>query len=309
MYLAIIIPTWKRVKKLQKCLESLETQEVSPELVIITVRNEDEETCQFLKEKKAKTHLNLQIIFLDQPGVIFAENTAISYVKNLPEVEVVTFMDDDAIAFPDWIRKIKDFFSHHSKAAALGGPDIIVSESWTYYEKHVEKVGLITFAGKVIGNHHHSSKGIRIVDTLKGVNMSIRKDFLELIDSRLQGVDPAKGNGVFWELDLCLKIKKKMGHIYFDPGLTIHHDSDHKHFIPLSVTSSTSHNLALIFFEHFEWRRIIVFIFYSLFIGHSHIKGVLKTAHEVFKTKNLSAIKDSNYSIRGFLNGIITWSK
>ena len=307
MHLAVIIPTWQRLVKLKACLESLENQTTLPDLVLITVRNEDLDTLAFLKPWSALTPLKTQLVLLDKPGVIYAENQAIGLVKSIPEISIVTFMDDDAIAFPDWIQKIKNFFQHNAQAAAIGGPDIIKSEPWTYHDCSVETVGKLTAYGKVIGNHHHKSQGLRQVNALKGVNMSVRKNFLQEIDGKLQGENPAKGNGVFWELDVCLKIQQAQGTIFFDPNLLITHDSDHRHFIANSVISSTSHNLAYVLMKNLSPLKRSIFLIYAFFIGNAHIKGILKTLVEIVKTKSLRPIAEFRYSMEGFRDGILTW--
>lgn len=306
MKLAVIVPTWKRVRKLDSALKSLEAQILPPDLVIVTYRPEDKETAAYLSDWSQSTKLNLKLLELNQPGVIYAENQAIQILKDT-DFEIVCFMDDDAIAFPDWVLKIKKFYSDHPEAAGLGGPDFIVAQPWTYNDIFAKTVGKLTFFGKVIGNHHHRSSGVRQVDVLKGVNMSIRRQFLTSIDSRLQGEDPAKGNGVFWELDLCLKIKTAGGKLYFDPDLLIKHDSDHAHFIPDHVMTSTSHNMTLVLMNHLSWPKKIIFLTYVVFIGNNNIKGLVKTLVELLKKRNLGPIRDFRYSMWGFFQGLKTW--
>lgn len=304
MNLAVIIPTWKRVTKLKNALKSLEDQDEKPKLLVLTVRSIDLETVAYVSEWKKLTPLEVEIIYLEKPGVIHAENMAIAHLQKDTSIDLVTFMDDDAIASKNWVKDIKTFFQTHPEAAGVGGPDFIVAQPWTYENVHVDVVGKITYLGKVIGNHHHRSTGIKEVDVLKGVNMSFRKKYLTLLDERLQGTDPAKGNGVFWELDLCLEIGKMGGQLFFDPTLLIQHDSDHSHFIHHHVISSTSHNMTLVMMKHLPVGRKLAFLLYSFFIGNNNIKGLVKTAVEVIKRKNLSPFREFKYSMMGFLSGL-----
>lgn len=301
--MTIVVPSWKRVQKLKACLESLRMQTRKPDQVIVVIRTEDRETVDYLTGLSGEM-TSLRVLETRAPGVINAENVAIREIKRQARESVITFMDDDAIAYPDWVKNIETFLGTHPQAAALGGPDIIVSEPWTYHDVLVSRVGLVSFFGRVTGNHHHRSQGLRQVHVLKGVNMSVRSSFLEELDESLQGTDPAKGNGVFWELDLCLRIRKKGGAIFFDPDLLIQHDSDHKHFIPLAVISSTSHNLTRVMKKHLPSWRFALFVVYSFFIGNGNIKGILKTTLECLRRKNITPFQEWQSSMRGFWAGL-----
>lgn len=304
MDLIVIIPTWKRVKKLEACLTSLVAQSRPPQEVFLTVRPEDLETLTFLRDWVPKQALPLTVVEVSAPGVIYAENQAIERVQRKYHSGVVVFMDDDAVAYPDWLAKIDAFFSLHKTAAGLGGPDIIMSEPWSYHDHSVTQVGIVTVYGKVIGNHHRKSHGLRPVDVLKGVNMAIRVEWLTRLDQKLQGEDPRKGNGVFWELDLCLGIKRRGGQLYFDPELLIQHDSDHRHFLPQHVVASTAHNLAYVLWKHLPWQRCLVFMTYSLLIGNSHIWGLGKTLLEWKRQRSISVWSTGRASVVGFLTGL-----
>ncbi len=307
MHLTVIIPTWKRIKKLEACLQSLELQTERPDLTIITVREEDQETHGFLNLWRSKSNLKYKIINVSRPGVIWAENAAIKSSLEEQISHIITFMDDDAIAFPDWIKKIKTFFENYPEAAALGGPDIILSEPWSYHDFPVKTVGHITFYGKVIGNHHRMSSGLREVDVLKGVNMSVQRKYLHHLDPKLQGDDPSQGNGVFWELDLCLKIKSQGGRIFFDPELLINHDSHHGHFIQEAVISSTAHNLGYVMMKYLPWHRSIIFLIYSVVIGNSHIRGLLKTFVMCLKEFSYRPCLYFGISLKGLIKGIFLY--
>ncbi|HXH73690.1 MAG TPA: glycosyltransferase [Bacteriovoracaceae bacterium] len=309
MRLAVIIPTWKRLQKLEAALLSLENQVAGPDLVVITYRPEDESTLAWLKVWSLSTKLQHHFIELDQPGVIYAENKAIQWLSANDQVELVTFMDDDALALPEWISRIKQFFNDKPLAGALGGPDMIVSEPWTYHDVLAKDVGLLTLFGKLIGNHHHRSMGLRQVDALKGVNMTVKKSFLKELEPRLQGTDPAKGNGVFWELDLCLSVKTAGGEIWFDPSLLIHHDSNHSHYMPENVISCRSHNLSLTLMKHLSFPRKIIFIFYALILGDSNVRGIVKTIFDIVRNKNLKPLRYFIVSMHGFFSGVIAGFK
>lgn len=301
MKLAIIIPTWKRGPKLTACLDGLARQTTPPEAILVVARPDDLPTLQLLSEQSAALHL--EVIHVTAPGVIHAENAAIRTLLARQHEGLVAFLDDDAIPPPDWVDRIKGFFLAYPEAAALGGPDIIASEPWSYHDHPAEEVGRVRWYGRVVGNHHRKSQGLREVECLKGVNMVVRTPFLRPLDARLQGADPGQGNGVFWELDLCLSIHGMGGRIFFDPSLTVLHDSNHSHFIPDAVTESTAHNLALVLRKHFPWWRRAVAVLYLTGVGNAHVRGLARTTRDCWTERSLAPLRSCWISLRGACNG------
>ncbi len=263
---------------------------------------------RFLDTWSRTTKLSVELLLVQPAGVVHAENAAIARVLKT-DFDIISFMDDDAIALPSWINLIKAQFNNNPTMAGLGGPDFIFEQPWTYHDIFVKTVGKVTWFGKVIGNHHHRSQGLREVDVLKGVNMSIRKKYLTLLDTNLQGSEPEKGNGVFWELDLCLAIKKMKGKLFFDPQLLIHHDSNHRHFIADHVIVSTAHNMSYVMLKHFHFTRKMIFIFYAIVVGNNNIKGLLKTSVELLRQRNLRPLKEWQLSMKGFCAGFMTGNR
>jgi GT2 family glycosyltransferase len=304
MKVTVIVPTWKRAGKLAACLRSLEAQTEQPDLVLVVARREDQETRQLLKGVRAPW---LRVLEVQAPGVVHAENRALAHIRDGVETDVVTFMDDDAIATPDWIGKIKHHFRTRPDSIALGGPDIIIREPGTYHDVFVRDVGVVTWYGKVIGQHHRRSEGLRPVDVLKGVNFSLRRSELLLLDERLQGVDPARGNGVFWELDLCLRLARRGGKLFFDPALVIHHDSDHSHFVPAAVIESTAHNLTYVLLKNLPLVRKVVFLLYAVLVGNGHVRGIARTLRDIVRERRLTPLASAAVSLRGLVRGALTY--
>ena len=57
MKIAIVIPTYRRPKDLQRCLTALETQTQQADEVLVVVRNNDEETQAFLVDYRTSLPL------------------------------------------------------------------------------------------------------------------------------------------------------------------------------------------------------------------------------------------------------------
>ena len=97
---SVIIPFLKDMEALQKCLQSLASQSLSPDLFeIIVVDNSAQDLLKGLKGE------NLKVIKEDVPGSYKARNAAISLARG----ERLAFIDDDCIAPKDWLEKAENY--------------------------------------------------------------------------------------------------------------------------------------------------------------------------------------------------------
>lgn len=307
MKIVVVIPTWKRPQKLARALQGLEAQTTPPARVLVTYRAEDQATVALLARWGAATALAHELVEVHHSGVVHAENQALARLLPDPAIDLVAFHDDDSIAPPDWCQRIGEFFAAHPEAHGLGGPDLIVAQPWTYHDVFVNEVGKLRWYGKVVGHHHHRSEGLREVDVLKGVNMIFRRAVLELLDERLQGREPEKGNGVFWELDLCLRLKQKGARLFFDPALIVQHDSDHAHFLPDHVEVSTAHNMTYVLLKNLSAPRAALFLAFSVLVGHNNVKGLGRTLAYVLRQRSLAPLRQMALSLRGVFLGVRTY--
>jgi glycosyltransferase involved in cell wall biosynthesis len=299
----VLIPTWKRPHKIKICLEHLENQIEKPDQIIVIARNEDKDGIDVINSFKDRLS-NLELLIADKPGVVYAENVGLSYIKN----DYICFIDDDGYAPKDWLFKIKKFFNENPSAKALGGSDIIKTEPWTYYDYEIHEVGKVTFYGKVIGNHHRKALGaIRNVDVLKGVNMVFKNKDLPLLDMKLAGIDGNHGNGSQWELDLCLSVNKSGKSIYFDPSLVVVHDSDHSTHIKDVVAFNNTHNMSYVMLKHLSFFRKICFVFYALVIGNEQLPGLLKLIFQFIKVRDRKVFSIFKNKFFGFIAGFRTY--
>ena len=299
MKLSVIIPTWNRPEKLNNCLQSLQNQIKPPHEVVISCRPTDIASQTVIS--KFHPQLAIKIAFVQEEGVIEAENAALKIASG----EIIAFIDDDACAPVDWLQKISNHFEQDSTLCAVGGPDLLLSQQASNYRVRLYKtVGKLTWYGKVIGNHHQRSIGIKHVDVLKGVNMAFRREYLSPLDINLSS-SHSRGNGSQWELDLCLNIRKNKGKILFDPALEVRHDSDHSHFISYDNVKNNARNLTYVLLKHLPLPRKIVFLGYALLIGNTQLIGLAKfISHFIWKR---NALINYYVSMHGLALGAITY--
>lgn len=303
MKVSVLLPTWKREEKLKLALTSLTKQTHPADEVITIYRDIDPEAKTVIDQFRDRLPIKDKMV--QEPGVIFAENTALQLATG----DLIFFLDDDAEAPPHWIERALNHFKSDPKIGGVGGPDLITEHYDPHYRKLVSEIGIVKPYGKIIGNHHHLSEKVLDVDVLKGVNMSFRRDIFPFLDSHLQS-NHREGNGSHWELDVCLSIKAKGFRLIFDPQLDVRHNSNHSHFIHNKNIQNNARNLTYVILKHFNiWNRIR-FFFYIWFIGNTQIIGLAKFLQIFIKNGPLKAMNDYYFSSLGHLKGILlAWGK
>lgn len=244
--ITVIVPTYKRVADLQRCLAAIEVQRLAPAAVLITYRPEDDQTCAYL-QSGAQPLQGAQLIRCDQPGVVYALNKAIDEVRS----EFFAITDDDSIPQIDWLERIVAHFRADPSAAGVGGRDHVYTDG-KWLEGSAPVVGKLLWHGRTIGYHHLGAGGPRYVDMLKGVNMAFRTEAFGALrlDTRLRG----KGAQVGWEMQLSLALLARRFKLIYDPAVLVEHfpgmrpkEEDRAHF------NAGSH-----FDEHFNRTLILL---------------------------------------------------
>jgi glycosyltransferase involved in cell wall biosynthesis len=134
--ISVVICTYNRAAYIESALNSLIVQSIPKNsFEVIVVNNNSTDNTEVICKAFIAKHHDYQLYFLNerQQGASFARNTGASFAKG----DLLCFMDDDAIAVPDYLAKIIDFFATHSDAGGLGGriiPKYIPDEpKWMSY--------------------------------------------------------------------------------------------------------------------------------------------------------------------------------
>jgi GT2 family glycosyltransferase len=116
---SVIICTALRHELLQCCIESLTIQTLSPkEIELIVINNVPGSGDEIqLIVNKIHTPIDICVALEEEEGLSPARNRGISMAKG----EILAFIDDDAIAAPDWLEAILKIFQTYPDAAAVGG--------------------------------------------------------------------------------------------------------------------------------------------------------------------------------------------
>ena len=118
--ISVVVCTYKRVGFLVNCLNALANQDFPKdgyEIVLINNNSPDntEQVCQDFIISNPSLHI--QYCLETQQGLSYARNRGIVLSKG----EIIAFLDDDAIARPDYLQKMNIFFEDNPQAVACGG--------------------------------------------------------------------------------------------------------------------------------------------------------------------------------------------
>jgi hypothetical protein len=237
--------------------------------VLVVLWTGDWETAVALTEvadsfASGTTDIALTILQTEENTVSAKENAGISVANG----DLVCFMDDDAVARPDWLARIEAHYGNPT-VGAVGGRDVV----WNGVPpREVDEIGRLYWFGRLVGNHHERSTGVRDVHFLKGCNMSFRREALVPVDAGLIGEVPYG-----YEIGLGLAVRTRGLRVIYDPEIIV----DHYPSVNVSATAIdpsfvSNHNQVYLLLQFLPWPQKIVFLAYTFMIGDKNSIGLLR---------------------------------
>jgi glycosyltransferase involved in cell wall biosynthesis len=291
MKLTVLLPTYRRSKDLERCLEALKRQSCPADELLVVVRDTDDETRLFLDKFDVEA-LPLRILTVNRPGVIAAMNLALDHVST----DIVAITDDDAAPHHDWLAKIRSHYMADVQIGAVGGKD------WLYIGDELQDasghpgasniVGKLQWFGRMIGNHHIGFGASREVDFLKGVNSSYRMSAIKnrRFDVRLLG----HGAQVHHEIAFCLALKKQNWKIIYDPSIAVDHysgqrfEETERYIFNREYWINMSHNEMLVMLENLSGMQKVIYIIWVIIVGTRGSFGIFQMFRFWRSEKNIS---------------------
>jgi len=118
MMFSVILPTYRRLVKLQQCLTALVGQDFpSGDYEIIVVEDERGGAAKGVVEEFRSEFRQVRYLNQEHRGPGAARNLGITKAKG----EVIAFTDDDCIVPKDWLSRLSDGFCRYPKVAGVGG--------------------------------------------------------------------------------------------------------------------------------------------------------------------------------------------
>jgi len=219
MVLSIIICSYNRASYISDALDSLYTQTAGLDCfeAIIVDNNSTDNTAEvFTQWRTAQPQGAFTYLTESQQGASFARNTGAAMAKG----DWLCFMDDDAVATPNYVENILKHIETKPEAVGFGGriiPKYVPAEpKWMSY-----------YVSSLVGNFDYAPIACAFAPGKYPLesNMIVKKDIYEQIDgfnTNLPGVVGTlriggEGKELFYKI-------LSLGHtIYYDPAICVHH--------------------------------------------------------------------------------------
>lgn len=276
LFISLLVPTYRRPDDLSRCLAAMEKSLRLPDEFLIVCRPDDFMSRDIVaKFSTNSTILPIKIIDVFEPGLTAALNVGLEASIG----DIVCFTDDDAAPHRDWLKKIEECYQQDVSIVGVGGRDLVHTRAGVINDPKTQ-VGIISPFGRLIGNHHVGVGKARVVDVLKGVNMSYNGNLLRAVkfDGRLKGT----GAQVHNELAICLAIRGKGRKLIYDPAILVDHypaerfDEDARGPQSALALSNATFNLFFALLgRNVGWRRLLIWHWYQL-VGTSTAPGLLQ---------------------------------
>lgn len=195
MKISVIIPAYNEEDYIGKTLDSINSQTVLPNEVIVIDNNCTDDTISIAKS------LGASIVKESKQGMINARNKGFNTAK----FNLIARCDADVILPNDWIEKIIKNFSSR-KIDALSGPVIYYDSFLQYTTTFPSRIYLKILSLMTHGNQY-----------LVGPNMIITKKIWRKVRSQVS----LKDSSVHEDIDLSLNILRVGGKIGHDNSLAI----------------------------------------------------------------------------------------
>lgn len=223
---SIVVPTHNRAHALGGVIHSLLAQNVARAFEIIVVDNRSSDSTRPVVEEFARSRSgSVRYVREERAGAAAARNAGIEAARGT----VVAFVDDDEIAAPDWLTGLDAVYQQHPDAWCVGGRVVLglpkVQPRW------FDRASVITTAYLSGLDMGPETLKLRHPQALFGGNLSARRDALASVGGfRMSlgpvGTDHRKGlarNLLGEDVDLCLRIHRRGGTIYYTGRATVVH--------------------------------------------------------------------------------------
>jgi GT2 family glycosyltransferase len=261
--ISVLVPSWRRPDALKRCLRALAAQTVAPIEIVVGLRDDDAVGARCVDGLRNSLGVSLRRVSTPEPGVVASMNAALAACTG----DIVALTDDDTEPHRDWLARIDRAFDD-PRVGGVGGRD------WQPNERGDRTdVGRVQWFGRTIGNHHLGAGPARSVDVLKGANAAFRRRLLTPIgfDTRLAG----GGAQMFWELAVCLPIRRAGWLLIYDPAIAVdhhvavRHDDDQRHrgVFAAAPQREAVYNETLILLEHQSGLSRLAFLLWAFLIG------------------------------------------
>lgn len=302
MRASVLIPTYRRPDDLRRCLAGLGAGTRRPDEILVVHRPDDHASATVVAEFGV---LPVRGLPIDRPGQVAAINRGLDNATG----DFIALIDDDAIPHADWLERIERWYTDDPQVGGVGGRDV-VHQGPPPPPPSENRVGLISWYGRMTGNHHIGQGSARAVHVLKGANMSFRRAALGGLraDVRLEGT----GAQVHNEVGVCASVRRRGWTLIYDPLVlvdhypAVRHDEDARTGFSALAQRNTAHNEQLAVLDALpSWGRA-PFLLWSFAIGTAQVPGLVQLPRLVLR-RDPVVVPRLLASWRGRVAGMRTW--
>ncbi len=210
---SVVVCTYNRAQLLHNCLGSLNKQSIDKKhYEVIVVDNNSTDDTQNVVKKTIRHHPNIRLVTERNQGLSVARNRGWKEARG----RYVAYIDDDALAEPNWIEQIVCFITNYPKVTVFGGP--------------YSRFSIVPFPDWLPENYYTLNLGNKIKalnlrsEWLSGSNMIFGKSVFEKYggfkkDFGMTGKKILYGE----ETELFVRLKKYGEPVYYVPKIRVRH--------------------------------------------------------------------------------------
>lgn len=212
------IATYNRQRIIGRCIEALLEQDLLPERIIIFDSSENDETAKIVALFGAS-----QIEYIHKPNRTILP-IARNKILERTHTEIITFIDDDVVATPEFLKNISEGFSELPEIAGITGPTISATEDLEPIEKLIydakNRTKILPWGEIRSDTRCWIPPRPLYCKTLIGANMSYRTKLLRKMD----GFDENYFNPSFREeSDVQMRLLRLGYKFLYHPGAFVYH--------------------------------------------------------------------------------------
>jgi glycosyltransferase involved in cell wall biosynthesis len=212
--------TLDRFKDITELLDSIEAQTYSNTETLIVAERSPELADSIKKYIAEKGYPHMQVLYNEgEWGASSARNLAIEQAKG----DIITFVDDDAILFPDWIEEMVETYAQDNSVVGVTGPILPLWEqdSMSWFPRELYWIFSCTYWDMTKKTEVRNGYG---------TNLSFRREAFSS-GERFRTTLGVKGRGQRgWqepgaeEVEFSLRVRRKTGkHIIYNPRVRVKH--------------------------------------------------------------------------------------
>lgn len=162
---SVVVCTYNRSDWLPGCLSSLESQCNDGTVEVLVIDNNSTDVTSSIAHEFINRLPNFKYIFEGVQGLSHARNRGFKEAQG----QIVAYIDDDAKAYPDWVKAIIHFFEAHPDVSGVGGQ-----------HKAFSLVPIPKWFPKEYGNRSLGSETrlLQKGEWISGLNMAFKKSAL-----------------------------------------------------------------------------------------------------------------------------------